>query len=213
MPVNELLAVALGYVLGSIPVGYLLVRLRTGRDLRRSGSGSTGATNAARLLGRPGFAAVFGLDLLKGAAAVLLAAWLTDSHGATAGAGVAAIAGHLWPVWLGFRGGKGLATGFGACLAISPLVGVLALLTLGVLLPLLRPSLIGPVVAVTLTPLFALAVDREAAIAILLMALLVLLGHRTNIRDILPGGADHDRVAVRWVNRSPVRAADGRSKR
>jgi glycerol-3-phosphate acyltransferase PlsY len=213
MPVDELLAITVAYLLGSVPVGYLLVRLRTGRDLRQSGSGSTGASNAARLLGRPGFAVVFVLDLLKGSAAVLLASSFADARWAAAGAGIAAVAGHLWPIWLGFRGGKGLATGFGACLVVSPLVAALALVTLGVLLPVLRPSLVALVVALMLAPVSALVLDREAAIGVLIMALLVLTGHRTNIRALLPGGADHARVAVGWANRPSVRPTAGRSKR
>lgn len=213
MPVDELLAITVAYLLGSVPVGYLLVRLRTGRDLRQSGSGSTGASNAARLLGRPGFAAVFVLDLLKGSAAVLLASSFADARWAAAGAGIAAVAGHLWPIWLGFRGGKGLATGFGACLAFSPIIAALALVTLGVLLPVLRPSLVALVAALMLAPVYALVLDWEAAIGVLIMALLVLTGHRTNIRALLPGGADHARVAVGWANRPPVRPTAGRSKR
>ena len=212
MPLNGLLAIAIGYGLGSIPVGYLLVRLRTGRDLRQSGTGSTGATNVARVLGRPGFVAVFVLDLAKGIAAVLLAGALTDDRGVVAGAGVAVVAGHLWPVWLRFRGGKGLATGFGACLALSPIVGGLALLLLLGLLPVLRPSLLALTVVLVAAPVVALVIDPVAALGVLLMALLVLIGHRTNIRAILPGGLDHDRLAVRWPGRAPVGAAE-RSKR
>ena len=212
MPVNELLAIAIGYGLGSIPVGYLLVRLRTGRDLRRSGTGSTGATNVARILGRPGFVAVFVLDLAKGIAAVLLAVALSDDRAMAGAAGVAAVIGHLWPFWLRFRGGKGLATGFGACLALSPIVGVLALLVLLALLPFLRPSLLALTVVLAVAPVLALWIDRGAAGGVLLLALLVLIGHRANIRSILPGGSDHDRVAVRWLGRAPAGAAE-RSKR
>ena len=210
--VNELLAIAIGYGLGSVPVGYLLVRWRTGGDLRRAGSGSTGASNAARLLGRPGFAAVFLLDLAKGIAAVLLAATLTDDRAAVAGAGIAAVVGHLWPVWLRIQGGKGLATGFGACLAFSPVVGALALVILIVLLPFLRPSLLSLTIALVAAPVLALTVDRGATVWVLVMALLILIGHRANLRDILPGGSDHDRVAIRWPGRHPVGPAE-RSKR
>lgn len=206
MPGPELLAIALGYGLGSIPVGYLLVRVRTGRDLRRAGSGSTGATNVARLLGRPGFVAVFALDLLKGITAVLLAESLTDARWAVTGAAIAATVGHIWPVWLGFRGGKGLATAFGACLAFSPLVGVLTIATLIALLPFLRPTMVPLVGAVALAPAYALMVDRDGTAGVFLLAILILVGHRSNIRAVLPGGADHGRVSTR---RSGRPAADG----
>ena len=202
----ELLAIVLGYGLGSIPVGYLLVRLRTGRDLRQAGSGSTGATNVARLLGRPGFVVVFVVDLLKGVAAVLLAASLTDARWAVAGTAIATTAGHIWPVWLGFRGGKGLATAFGSCLAFSPLVGVLTLATLIALLPFLRPTMVPLVAAVALAPMYALMVDREGTAGVLLLAILILVGHRSNLGAVLPGGADHDRVSIRWPGRA---TADG----
>ncbi len=208
MPEREMLAIVLGYGLGSVPVGYLLVRLRTGRDLRRAGSGSTGATNVARLLGRPGFVAVFALDGLKGVAAVLLAASLSDARWAPAGAGIAATAGHIWPVWLGLRGGKGLATAFGACLAFSPVVGVLTLATLAALLPFLRPTLVPLVVAVSLAPAYALLVDRAGTVGVLILAILILVGHRSNIRAVLSGGAEHGRVSTRWSGRAAANGID-----
>lgn len=207
----DLIVIVLGYGLGSIPVGYLLVRLRTGQDLRRAGSGSTGATNVARLLGRPGFAAVFLLDLGKGWAAVALASVVTDHPWAMSGAGVAAVAGHLWPVSLRFRGGKGLATGYGACLALSPLVGGVALVALVALLLILRPSMLALTVVLVAIPIGALVSDPDSAMGLLLMAVLVLFGHRTNILALLPGGTDHGRVRV--MGRPTSSTADARSRR
>lgn len=112
--------VAAAYALGCIQTGYYLVRARTGRDLRREGSGSTGARNVGRILGRAGFVLTLAGDLLKGALALGLAARLGASPWAAAAALVAVAAGHVWPVQLGFSGGRGVAVGLGALLVYDP---------------------------------------------------------------------------------------------
>ncbi len=109
------------YLLGGISAGYWLVRLRTGADVRDHGSGATGATNAARLLGKNGFAMVLALDAIKGAIAVLVARLVGFTHGWEFAAAVAVIAGHVWPIQLGFRGGRGLGPLLGAWLVLAPL--------------------------------------------------------------------------------------------
>jgi glycerol-3-phosphate acyltransferase PlsY len=113
------------YLLGSIPFGYLIVRARTGGDVRETGSGGTGATNVSRRAGKLAGILTLALDALKGAAAVILARlFLTDDFGINwwvAASVVLVIIGHCFPVWLGFRGGKGVATGVGAFLSLSPL--------------------------------------------------------------------------------------------
>src|SRR5687767_16015297 len=117
----SLLALPIAYLIGSIPFGYLIVKLTRGADVRQTGSGGTGATNVSRRAGRLAGIATLLLDALKGAVAVFVAAKLTERfqlHWTTAdwivlGAGVMAIVGHIFPVWLGFRGGKGVATGAG----------------------------------------------------------------------------------------------------
>src|SRR3989442_39097 len=121
-----LLTLVLAYLLGSIPFGYILVRLFLKQDIRKTGSGNTGATNVARS-GKKGLAiANLLLDLLKGVAAVIIARHIAAAHGMNtedmaAAAAAMAILGHIFPVWLRFRGGKGVATGLGVFLAISPL--------------------------------------------------------------------------------------------
>lgn len=117
----ELALTAGSYLLGGISPGYWLVRWRTGRDVREQGSGATGATNAARLLGVGGFALTFILDVLKGALAVLAAQALDVSLAWTALAALAIVLGHVWPLQLGFRGGKGVAPLIGAWLVLAPL--------------------------------------------------------------------------------------------
>ena len=122
-------AAAAGYLCGSVPFSWLVVRARTGTDLRRTGSGNVGATNAARVLGRRWFPALFALDAAKGAGAVLLAGAIAEACAAeAAGAAwvraagaIGAALGHAFPAWLGFRGGKAVATGAGAIVALSPI--------------------------------------------------------------------------------------------
>ena len=109
-----------GYVLGCVATGYYLVRLRTGKDIRTMNSGNIGARNVGRVLGAGGFFLTFFGDLAKGALAVLLARVLShDDPPATGAAIVGALAGHLWPAQLGFRGGKGVSTGLGAVLVFD----------------------------------------------------------------------------------------------
>ena len=120
---NGAIAVALAYLLGSIPAAYIITRRRTGKDIRKLGGGNVGARNVYREVGRAAGIAVGTFDIAKGAGAAILAWWLTgqpDMHQAqlstafVLGAGVAAVAGHIWPVYLKFSGGNGLATAIGA---------------------------------------------------------------------------------------------------
>ena len=121
-----LLAIAAGYLIGAVPFGVLVGRV-AGVDPRLAGSGRTGATNLLRTVGPAGAIAVLVLDVLKGVAAVLLAAWLYRGSGAgwiAAASGVAAIIGHIRSVFIGFRGGRGVATAAGGMLALAPLAVV-----------------------------------------------------------------------------------------
>jgi len=161
------LLVVIGYLIGAIPFGLLVGRLTGGVDLREHGSGRTGATNALRTVGLAGAVATFLLDLGKGLGAVLLARWLSTAGPAgspdwvAAGVGVAAIAGHIRSVFIGFRGGRGVATFAGAMLATSPwtvavLVPLVALIvwrTRIVSLGSLAGSLLAPVITALLIPL------------------------------------------------------------
>jgi len=110
---------AAGYLIGSIPVGLLMGRALRGLDVREHGSGSIGTTNVLRLLGPTAAATTFGLDVAKGTAAVAVARRLGANRSAQAAAGLAAVVGHSWPVFARFRGGKGVATAFGALLPVS----------------------------------------------------------------------------------------------
>jgi len=116
---NLLLPIAVGYLLGSIPFGVLIARVVGGADIRRAGSGNIGATNVARVVGAKAGIATLLLDAGKGALAVWIAMRLRPSEAVIAAAGLAAILGHLFPVWLKFRGGKGVATAIGTFLMIG----------------------------------------------------------------------------------------------
>src|SRR5262245_14621671 len=115
------LVIPVAYLLGGVSAGYWLVRLQTGVDVRAQGTGVTGATNAARILGRRGFALVLLLDALKGALAALVSRAVGFEAGWEFAAAAAVVAGHVWPIQLGFRGGRGLGPLLGAWLVLAPL--------------------------------------------------------------------------------------------
>lgn len=180
------LALVLGYLLGSIPFGVLLTRWAGAGDLRAIGSGNIGATNVLRT-GRKGLAAAtLLLDLVKGAAAVLIAEVLWPGNGPVAAAG--AFFGHCYPVWLRFNGGKGVATLMGIVLALHWPVGlVYALVWLG-LLAAVRVSSIAGMAAAVSAPVAAAFFERFDIVLLLLgFALVVLWKHRANIARLFAG--------------------------
>ena len=179
-------ALLLGYLLGSIPFGVLLTRLGGAGDLRQIGSGNIGATNVLRT-GRKGLAAAtLILDMGKGAAAVLIADALFP--GTAMLGGLAAFIGHCYPVWLKFKGGKGVATLMGVVLALSWPAGlVYAAVWLGMLAALRISSLSGMTAAIS-APVSAAFFDRtELVLMLLALALIVVWKHRENIDRLLSG--------------------------
>lgn len=179
-------ALLLGYLLGSIPFGVLLTRMAGAGDLRQIGSGNIGATNVLRT-GRKGLAAAtLLLDLLKGAAAVLIGEALVPGGGVLAG--TAAFIGHCYPVWLKFRGGKGVATLMGVVVALHwPCGLVYAAVWLGLLAVLRISSLAGMSAAVS-APVSAAFFGRiDLVLMLLALALIVLWKHRENIDRLLRG--------------------------
>ena len=118
--------VPVGYLLGSLPFGVLVGRLLKRIDIREHGSGNAGMTNVIRLIGAPAGILVLALDMGKAALAVGLALVFSDTAGVAAAAGLAALAGHIWPVFVGFRGGRGTASGWGALFVLSPVAGLAA---------------------------------------------------------------------------------------
>ena len=189
-------AIVGGYLLGSIPFGVIVMRAAGAGDPRAIGSGNIGATNVLRS-GRRGLAALTLLgDGGKGALAVLVAWWFTHDAGDQAQAALisvaafAAFAGHLFPVWLGFKGGKGVATFFGTLLAAAWPVGLLAGATWIAMAALFRISSLAALTAVATAPFYAVLIfHRPLPIAILAagMAVLVWIRHDANIRRLIKG--------------------------
>lgn len=180
-------AVAFGYLLGSIPFGLILTRLAGLGDVRAIGSGNIGATNVLRT-GRKGLAAATLLgDALKGTVAVLAATWLFGADFGIA-AGFGAFLGHLFPVWLGFRGGKGVATYLGVLLGLLPLgVLVFAVVWLGTA-ALFRYSSLAALAATAVLPMALWLLDRpDLAVLFLILSAIVWAKHHANIRKLLAG--------------------------
>ena len=183
-----LLWAAVGYLLGSIPFGLLLTRLAGYGDIRNVGSGNIGATNVLRTGSKPLALATLVLDGGKGAAAALLAAAL-EGHGAAVLAGVAAVLGHNFPVWLGFRGGKGVATTLGTLTALAWPVGLAACATWLVVAAVFRYSSLAGLLSLAAAPVYAwFLFDRPlVAYAAVFLALLAVIRHGENIRRLLAG--------------------------
>jgi glycerol-3-phosphate acyltransferase PlsY len=183
---NIVLAAAIGYLLGSIPWGLLLTKVCGYGDVRAIGSGSIGATNVLRTGNKALAAATLALDLLKGVVAVWIGAvWGPDAALAAAGA---AVLGHIFPVWLGFRGGKGVATALGVLLALAwPVALAAAVLWLAVAV-LFRYSSLAALVAAAGTAVVAgMTLDSSRAWLIVAIAILVILRHHENIRRLIGG--------------------------
>ena len=186
-PARLLAVAAAGYLLGTIPFGLLLTRAAGLGDIRRIGSGNIGATNVLRTGNKALAAATLLLDGAMQALAVVLGLHFAGLPGVAA-AGLAAVLGHLFPLWLHFRGGKGVATGFGVLLAAGPLAGLAAgAVWLGVA-RLTRFSSAGALAAFALAPLLAWAASGGMiALLILGVALLIWMRHEGNIRRLLAG--------------------------
>jgi len=194
--VIELLGAGVGgYLLGSIPFGLVLTRAAGLGDLRKIGSGNIGATNVLRTGNKGLAAATVLLDGGKGALAVLLARLLLGEEAAFA-AGAGAMLGHTFPVWLGFKGGKGVATALGSLLAMAWPVGVFACLAWLVTALAFRISSLSALLALTLAPVAAwFLAGPDTVIAALAIALLVDIRHEANIRRLLAG--DEPRMRFR----------------
>jgi glycerol-3-phosphate acyltransferase PlsY len=179
--------IVVGYLLGSIPFGLLLTRAAGLGDIRAIGSGNIGATNVLRTGNRKLAAATLLLDGAKGAAAVLAGLSLAGSYGAVAG-GLAAVLGHLFPLWLRFKGGKGVATGFGVLIAASPVAGLAAGAVWIAVAWTTRISSAGALAAFAAAPVLAWAIAGPVvALLALCVAALVFIRHEPNIRRLLAG--------------------------
>ena len=199
MLLASFLIVALAYLLGSIPVGYLLVKLFRHEDIRSIGSGNIGATNVLRSGGKGLGAATFVLDALKGATAVAFGAWLASSllpafpfRDAEAIAAVSAVLGHMFPVWLRFRGGKGVATGFGVFLVAAPLAALSAIALFTAVLLITRYVSLASILGAASFPVFAWLMVRGEKSALyiaaqIIVSLLIIVKHHQNIGRLISG--------------------------
>jgi glycerol-3-phosphate acyltransferase PlsY len=188
---QDLVAIIVAYLLGCFATAYYTVRLRTGQDVRQLGSGNVGGRNAGRVLGRAGFAIVAVGDALKGLLAVLFARYLGVQPWIMPLVILAVLAGHIWPVQLGFRGGKGAATLIGALLGYNYLIAALVAGMFLVLFLLFRSFTIAGLLALVLAPLVLLVWGQPLVVVVTVggPVLLVLFAHRQNIRQKLQGRA------------------------
>lgn len=199
MSASLFLIIAFSYLLGSIPVGYLLVRFFKKQDIRTVGSGNIGATNVLRSGGKGLGAATFILDVAKGALAVGLGAWLAPTlmpswpmRNVEALVALVAVLGHMFPVWLGFKGGKGVATGFGVFLVIAPWAALAAIALFAVIFAITRYVSLASILGAASFPVFAwflVSGDKPmffVAVQIAVSALII-VKHHENIGRLLSG--------------------------
>jgi len=202
MRMNYIIVPAVAYLIGSIPFGYILVRLFKKQDIRATGSGNIGATNVARTAPGLGIATLV-LDALKGFLPVwFIGRYILISYDADVTGGAVlislaalfAVAGHIFPVWLGFRGGKGVATATGVFLVLCPQAVGLSLLVFLVVLVVTRYVSLASILATACFPLFAYALLRSASwntkpvlLASVVISILIIVKHHENIRRLFNG--------------------------
>jgi glycerol-3-phosphate acyltransferase PlsY len=181
--ITTLVVILVSYGLGCFSTAYYLVRWRTGQDIRSLGSGTAGARNVGRFLGKGGFALTFLGDALKGALAVGLARWVDLPSIGLVAALLAVVAGHLWPVQLEGRGGKGASTALGGVLVLNLWLGLSTLGMAAVFLALTRSFTRAGIIAIALTPVAAwlLGLDFVLVMGVLVLVLLLLFAHRDNL--------------------------------
>jgi glycerol-3-phosphate acyltransferase PlsY len=186
---TRIIVVVVAYLLGSIPFGYLIVRRKMGADIRQTGSGGTGATNVSRRAGKAAGVLTLLLDAAKGSAAVLIARAVAGDDWLIAAAAIAALVGHMFPVWLGFRGGKGVATGVGIFLVLAPIALLCAGVIFVAIVALTRYVSLGSIVAAILIPVFVWLLSdlRPLLIAAIVGAALIVFAHRGNIQRLMSG--------------------------
>jgi glycerol-3-phosphate acyltransferase PlsY len=202
-----LVTVAVGYLLGSVAWGLIVGFLFTGKDIRNFGSGKTGTTNVLRTAGRLAAGLVLVADVAKGAIPALVGRYAFDDPGAAAAGGLAAVVGHIWPVFSGFRGGRGVATAFGGVLGLTPLLALSFPVVAGIIVGTTRVMSLMSIIA---APLAGLAIVgawwagwTDGAYALYAVAVVALIEymHIPNIRRLLAGtepriGSGGDRPAT-----------------
>ena len=189
----NLLILFLGYLFGSFPSGYLAGRISKGIDIRLLGSGSTGATNVLRQIGKRAAVTVFLIDVFKGFLAILLAKYFLLNDSWQVAIGLSTLIGHIWPVWLNWKGGKAVATGLGIFLGLSWQVGVATLGVFIIMITLFRIVSLASVSASLALPLIMFLSFSSSNISLpfliisLLAMILVIWRHRENIVRLIRG--------------------------
>lgn len=185
MTEKDIICIFMAYLLGGICFGYYLVRFRSKIDIRDHGSGGVGARNVGRLLGKPGFVLTLLGDSLKGVLAILLARRFDVSTPVVSLVLVAVIAGHVWPLTLRFRGGRGIATAIGAYLAYDPRLALLLLVITGVLMMFRREFILSGLAAFLLLPAIVFVMDfpGHTVTALTGSSFIILYAHRERIRQ------------------------------
>lgn len=189
MTITTFIVLVAGYLLGSIPFAYLLARRHRGIDLRVAGSGNVGAANLLRTTTKKIGVSAMALDVCKGIASVLLARQIDPGATGPAVAGIAAVLGHIYPVWLGFRGGKGVATTCGVFSILAPQATAIATVVFLVLVWWTRYISLGSVAgSVMLAPLaYVMGGSAVTVIAAIIVAAIVVHRHRSNLRRVFAG--------------------------
>jgi len=184
----DLVVLVFAYLIGSVPTGYLLGS-RAGIDIRKAGSGNIGATNVARVLGKREGILTLLADAGKGYVAVWIAAHLQPAESLTALAGIAAFLGHLYPIFLKFRGGKGVSTAVGALLALAPLAVPILIAVFGATIAISRKTSLASMVAAAAAPvtLWLLSYPHAVVGSGAFFALMIIFRHRANIQRLLTG--------------------------
>ena len=189
----NLLILFLGYLFGSFPSGYLAGKIAKGIDIRSLGSGSTGATNVLRHIGKRAAIAVFLIDVFKGVLSILLAKYFLLNDSWQVAIGLSTLIGHIWPVWLNWRGGKAVATGLGIFLGLSLQVGLATLGIFILMITLFRIVSLASISAVLALPLIMFLSFQGSSVSIpylivsLLAMTLVIWRHRENIARLIKG--------------------------
>ena len=184
---EALFFVLVSYLIGSFPTAYVICRLFKGVDIRLSGSGNVGATNVARVVGKGYGVLTLLLDVLKGFLPVFICGLYFEGYVVLAGAAV--IAGHIWPVFLRFKGGKGIATGIGVIIALNYIAAVAACVLFGIVVCLTRFVSVGSIVSAVVLPLVMWYLDEPLSVILFtaVAAVVVFYTHRENIKRLLKG--------------------------
>jgi glycerol-3-phosphate acyltransferase PlsY len=191
--ISYIIIIIIAYLLGNISTSYIVAKRLAGVDIRTQGSGNAGSTNVLRTFGKKAGAMTFVGDLLKGMIAVLVARLIANFTGidaVTAGyiAVVGVVCGHNWPIILGFRGGKGVATSFGAMIAVNPIIALICFVAFLFIVAITKYVSLGSILGISMSPIvMMLAQNKKGILVTLILTASVIYTHRENIKRLLKG--------------------------